>query len=734
MLFFQGVLLLGYGYAHWLTSRFRPKRQRDVHLLMLSVSLVLILVHHIVWNSSLLPNADWKPGDSSQPIGRLLLLLTISVGSPFLVLSSTSPLLQQWFSRTHPAKNTYRLYALSNLGSLIALIGYPLFLEPLLSVSFQASCWAGGYILFAVVCAACAFRSGLPGLASLALEPEGQANPSLLLRKPRWTELSLWLGLPLGTSILLLAITSQICQEVAVVPFLWVVPLALYLLSFILSFESERIYHRGVFLPFMAVGVTLVCLLFYEGVKVRIFQQVVVYSLALFFCCLVSHGELSRLKPDSRYLTTYYLMIATGGALGGAFAGLVAPLIFSGFYELPLGLWLCCALIFLVLLRDRDSWVYRCHPWPSLLFLLPLAGMIVYYWDFGWAESVLTGAFRSCAAVVGRVVTTLPLAVVLTLAVWKCWRRLHSPKVAVGGLAAWLLLLGGLLYLRIQNSLEDCIWRARNFYGVLYVLNEDADIAADHLLRLRHGRITHGLQYQEPAKSRLPTTYYGLNSGVGLALQNHPRRLAASPQERGLRIGVVGLGVGTLACYAKPGDYLRIYEINPDVVRLSLGTPAFFSYLKNCLGKVEVVVGDARLALENELRRGQPQEFDLLAIDAFSSDSIPVHLLTREALQLYLRHLRMPDGVLALHITNRYLNLRPIAWKLAASLELHGVSIYSNVVGELAWSSHWILLSSSSKPLSCPEIQAAKTQDLIQAGGARLWTDDYSNLLQAIKW
>lgn len=736
MLFFQGVLLLGYAYAHGLTTWLQPKRQRTAHIFLLLFSLALILSLRIAWKSPLLPNVAWKPINNSQPVGRLLCLLTVSVGLPFFVLSSTGPLLQRWSSRTHPIRRTYRLYALSNLGSLVALIGYPLFLEPSLSLSLQAICWAAGYLLFAGLCASCACRSVLSPLGGegLLVDPAVDSCPETKNFDPSWSDFSLWLGLPLGTSLLLLAITNQICQEVAVVPFLWVAPLGLYLLSFILTFESDRIYQRGVFLPLMASAVSLVCLLLYEGVQVQIATQVLVYCLALFFCCMVLHGELSRLKPAARHLTTFYVIIATGGALGGVFAGLAAPLLFKGFDELPLGLWLCCALVILVLLRDRNSWVYRRHPWPGLFFLLPLAGMMVYYWNLGWLETALTVTFNACAAEVGRIAVVVILAGVLTFLLWKNWQRLNNSKVTVSCLTVWLFLLGWLFYLRIQNSLEDCIWRKRNFYGVLVVLSENSATPLDHFLRLRHGRVSHGLQYQDPVKSRLPTTYYGLNSGVGLALQLHPRRFADSPRDRNLRIGVVGLGVGTLASYAKPGDYVRIYEINPDVIRLSLGNPAFFSYLKNCLGKVEVIPGDARLSMEKEILEGQPQEFDLLAVDAFSSDAIPVHLMTREALQLYLRHLRMPDGVLAIHITNRYLDLRPVVWNLSSNLGLQAVSIYSDPVGELAWSSHWMLLSPNSSLLSRPEIQAAKTAVFARDVGARPWTDDYSNLLKAVKW
>jgi spermidine synthase len=293
--------------------------------------------------------------------------------------------------------------------------------------------------------------------------------------------------------------------------------------------------------------------------------------------------------------------------------------------------------------------------------------------------------------------------------------------------------LGFVFHSHAKDYLEGSVTVLRNFYGVLVVVEEDPEEPNGHLYRLRHGRTTHGLQFQTEDRRYLPTSYYGLNSGIGLALFQHPRRLAMGASKRNLRIGVVGLGVGTIAAYARAGDYLRYYEINPNVVGLSLGANSYFTYLKHCPGKVDVILGDARISMESELERNGPQGFDLLAIDAFNSDAIPVHLLTQQAMAVYLKHLRAPDGIVAIHISNRYLDLRPVVWGLADHFDLALAYIDSSAVGDLAWGSSWMLLAQNPKILQQPEIAKATTPRNLNDYHSRLWTDDYSNLFQILK-
>lgn len=736
MLFFQGMLLIGYAYAHILSSCCKSKRQRSIHLALLVISILLLAAQQWEWNLPLLPHASWKPPDSSQPVWRVTLLLTISVGLPFLVLSTTGPLLQRWFSRSHPEQSPYRLYALSNLGSLLALISYPLLAELLLPLKAQSILWSSIYVLFVFLCGVCSmWMTG--GSEEIESSNPVLADGVSYVRNDNvtgWVDYAMWLGLSASTSALLLAVTNQLCQEVAVVPFLWVLPLSLYLLSFILCFESDRFYRRDVFQPAMVVALVLACIVLFQGVEIQIPGQVLAYSFILFTFCMVCHGELSRLKPSPLQLTAYYLMIALGGALGGVFVALVAPLIFNGFWELHWGLWFCCLLACLALLKDSSSWIYLRHPGIASFLPVILLGVTGYYlfempWD--WLPDSLATLYLP--PWVKIILLCLGLGVFTWLSWWSI-SRLGRPHGAMVSLMLSLLLLATLLHSRIRVYLEDSIWTTRNFYGVLVVLDEDKENALDHRLRLRHGRITHGLQFQEPAKRRLPTTYYGLNSGLGLALQYHPKRSSGFAPPGQLRIGVVGLGVGTIAAYARPGDIVRFYEINPDVIRLSQRNPISFSYLRDCPAQVEVVAGDARLAMERELALGTPQEYDLLAIDAFSSDSIPVHLLTREALGVYLSHLRKPDGILALHITNRYLDLKPVIWQLADHLGLQSTFVHSEGIGDLAWESQWMLLGWNRAVLGRPEIVKASTPRENTLRRLRLWTDDYSNLFQVLRW
>ena len=723
MLFFQLLLLGGYAYAHAVASGLTPRTQRRLHVALLVLGLAAMGLSAMVWKSPVLPGPGWKPAGPERPVLRILAVLVASVGLPYFLLSTTGPLLQAWFARSYPGVSPYRLYALSNVGSLLALVTYPFVVEPRFSLHTQAIVWAGGFALFVAGSSICAgrFAASGAGAAAVVQDLAVEAAP------PTWAMRLLWLVLAACASMMLLATTNQICQEVAAIPFLWVLPLCLYLLSFIFCFQSDRLYRRAIFGPMLAVGVGVAAVVLNKGFSVPLKSQLVVYAFALFAVCMVCHGELVRLKPGPRQLTSFYLMVSAGGAAGGFFVGIVAPRVFDGFWEIHLALWLAGLLGAVVLALDPGSWLRAGRPWPALVVLLGALALAAAVLESSVWDAVLAvfrnalATFRQAALAAG-VLLLAAAALAATRAVW--WRR-GRPWFAACCLTFALALIAATLRADIRDFRSDAVFVTRNFYGVLTVEEENKESADMHLLKLRNGRIVHGFQYQAASKRDLATSYYGDRSGIGLAILKHPRRAA------GLKIGVVGLGVGTVAAYAHSGDTVRFYDINPEVVRLSLGPHRIFTYLADCTGNVEVVQGDARLSLERELARGQPQRFDVLAIDAFSSDSIPVHLLTREALAVYLAHLARPDGILAVHISNRYLNLQPVVKGLADSLELDASLVDLESDGA-SWGSTWILLSPDDDVLQRSGIDDDAVGLEVEKP-VRLWTDDYSNLFQVLK-
>lgn len=656
MLFFQLLLLAGYAYAHWVVTHLRPRGQAVAQAALVTVSLALMGLLAWRWGVPIIPDASWKPATPDFPITRIIALLTVAVGLPYFVLSTTSPLLQSWFSRALPGKSPYRLYTLSNVGSLLALLSYPFLIEPALAMRAQAAVWSIGYTAFVIgylVCAAVAARTaGATGeLATIAAD-EGAA--------PTMRQKLLWVALPALASTLLLAVTNQVCQEIAVIPFLWILPLSLYLLSFIICFDNPRWYSRDVYLPLLLVALPALAAVIHKQDDLAVKVQLPVYCVVLFICCMFCHGETVARKPRPRHLTGFYLAISIGGAVGGLFVALVAPLIFKRFYELHVALALC--------------WVL---------------GLVAL-----WRWQALSAMARQVATCV-------------------------------------LLALALLLPLRALTHHDDSDTRillsSRSFYGVFYVKDENANDPETHRHKLVHGGTVHGIQYMAAEFRRTPLSYYTPTSGIGLALQNHPRRLAGLP----LRIGVVGLGTGTLAAYGKPGDTIRYYEINPRVVAMAKD-PQYFTFLSDCPAQVDVALGDARLSLERELRDTGSQQFDVLALDAFSSDAIPAHLLTKEAVALYVQHLRKPDGILAIHTSNRSLNLKPIAFGIADSYGLQSALVIDPSKKPGVYASDWVLCTPSRTALQNPAIKKA-TSERPQWRKLRLWTDDYYNLYQILK-
>ena len=638
MLFFQVVLLLGYLYAHWL-NKLAPRRQAMLHIALLAVSLATLPI---------IPNAGWKTAGLAHPSASILTLLAVTVGLPYFLLSSTSPLLQAWYARTHAAGMPYRLFALSNFASMLALLTYPFLVEPNLPSPVQAVAWSGGFVGFAAICALTAWRtSAAETLPHYERTGDGELAPGVAVRM-------IWFGLASSASVLLLAVTTHLTQDVAAIPFLWIVPLAVYLLSFIVCFEAPCLYSRPVFLPLFLASLAYMAYRLSPGhIKMDLRVVIALFALALFNCCMVCHGELVRLKPHPRYLTGFYVIVSLGGAMGGVFVGLVAPNLFRAYYEFPLGLILCAVV--------------------------------------------------AC--------------VVFSMAIWRS--GFHVKQAAIGvlvlALAAYSYSLGQIM-VRMVDGYEVV---ERNFYGQLRVYREGDPRLDDHaFVRLIHGTINHGQQLLREEYRRQPITYFCPQSGIGRGM----RALEGAPR----RIGILGLGCGTLAAYGRAGDTLRIYEINPQVPDIANRK---FTYLKDTPAKVELALGDGRLLLESE----PDQHFDMLVMDAFSGDSVPVHLITREALATYFRHLK-PSGILAINISNNYLNLEPVVERAASAFGQLAL-VYHFVPDdddELCFGCAWTLIMSQATTDAHPQLKDGATL-LKQERPFRVWTDEFSNMFSILK-
>ncbi len=626
MLFFQMALLLGYLYAHWL-HRQPSRRQAAVHSILLALSLALLPI---------VPGAAWKPVDARDPLLPILGLLTVTIGLPYFILSATSPLLQSWYSRAGALP--YRLFALSNLASLLALLSYPVLVEPYLPVKLQSYIWSGLYAVFALCCAASAW------LADTHAAPATDAAPLAPAPSPR--ERLLWIALAACASTLLLSVTTFITQDIAAIPFLWVLPLSAYLLSFILCFDSPRIYRRDCWLPLLAAA--LACFAYFlwpRSSRIHMPATIAAITLSLFVVCMVCHGELARRRPHPTRLTGFYLMVSVGGAIGGLFVGLAAPGLFNAYYEFPIGLSLCAVLVASLLIR------------------------------------------RGMRPLLSSALIAVTLAYVLTLAVLT------------------------------RDTLTGFRVIARNFYGQLRVIDDGADDEEGADRKLLHGRINHGIQLRDPAERRTPVAYFCEAGGAGKIMHSRP---AGMPW----RVGIVGLGAGSLMPYSKAGDTFRIYEINPQVLDLAQSQ---FTYLRDSPAKVEVALGDGRLILERE----PANRFDVLVIDAFSGDAIPVHLVTREAFALYFRHLK-PGGLLAVNISNRYLDLEPVMERAASYFGKTALvfDYYAKPDDPLCSSSSWAALVDSAQPIPEP-LKSGRA--LKPRPGFRIWTDDFSNMFRILK-
>lgn len=666
MVFFQVALLAGYFYSDFVIRRLKPHRQALVHTVLVLASLAFL---PITAAESL------KPADSSQPIGRILLLLTATIGLPYLVLATTGPLVQAWFTREFRTARVYRLYALSNLASMLSLVAYPPLIEPNASGQQQSIGWSLAYAVFAALAIAAAWRGarherlddGLPSDATETGTPGGAAAAQGV---PGVARQALWLLLAALGSVLLLAVTTHITQNVASIPFLWVLPLALYLITFILCFDGEGWYKPQWYRP----AASLACLVMLWGLTHRvgdtglerglmpIRQAVPVYALGLFVLCMFVHGELVARKPAPAFLTRFYLMVSLGGAVGGLLVGIAAPLVFVWYWELPIAL---SAVALLAVMLSRST--SRDQPQDGTR---PAAGL-------------------------SRV-------------------RMATALLA---LVACLGLTGD--YLRwIHGEMMEV---SRNFYGTLRVRAVDGKTPESTRRQLLHGEILHGEQFTSPQRSRLATTYYGESSGIGRLISEQRALHGGAP----MRVGLIGVGVGTLATYGQAGDEFRLYELNPAVMDLAA---RHFSYIADSAARITTVLGDARLMLERE----PAQRFDVLAVDAFSSDSIPVHLLTREALAAYRRHVG-DNGAVAFHITNRYLDLSGVVRRLADEQKLQATLIADDPPQSSPnYLSRWIIVTGDARLTE--RLRAGGGQEVDPPPPSRAtWTDDHHNLFEVLK-
>jgi SAM-dependent methyltransferase len=701
MVFFQCMLLAGYFYSDFLARRLSVKTQTKVHGLLLLLSLVMLPIT---------ASEGFKPNDANNPIGRILLLLFVTIGLPYFMLSTTGPLVQSWFAKRYasdsvanPGKpiNVYRLYALSNIASMAALIAYPPLIEPFASGKLQSWGWSAGYAVFVALAMLTAWVSQkhiphaeLAPVSEPLVSGSGTPLTSMVSELPgsgarlRWREQLLWLGLAALGSVMLLTVTIHITQNVASIPFLWVLPLAIYLITFILCFDGKGWYLRVWYLPLSALTVAMLMAgliyrwnddweprdgvtgLFVSGIM-HIEQAVPLYAWGLFVLCMVCHGELVARKPLPQHLTRFYLMVSLGGAVGGLLCGIAAPLLFN------------------------------------------------YYWEF-------------------------PLALMI-FAILVAWLAQDSVKyLSLGAVAACMLFF----YQHVEQVRQDTVAMSRNFYGTLRI-RAASEESSNSKWRLLHGVINHGEQYRSEKFKHLATTYYGEESGIGRAIigtrevlsQKSQLPGAQAPVAQAQKVGVVGLGVGTLIAYARAGDEYRLYELNPTVLDYAREK---FTYLKDSPAKVVSALGDARLVMERE----PDQKFDVLAVDAFSSDSIPVHLITREAVRLYARHVK-PDGVIAFHISNRYLDLQPVVAQLAADIGYSAIRWLDDPGDEsYLYRSDWILVTKNTAFMAWLDLKAQAHQDvkpkehekglqrpdrLKPRPSLEPWTDDRNNLFQILK-
>ncbi len=784
--FFQTALLAGYFYADLLARRLPRRVQIVVHLLVLWATLASLPI---------IPRGDHQSIGDQHPGWQIFTLLLLTVGPVYGMLATTGPLLQSWFAARFPDRSPYRLFALSNFASLLALVSYPLIFEPTTTVRQQAGGWSVAYLAFIVFCSWSGVVTWLGTKANDNDETIAPTDASNVRGSPRRlrtviAEILMWMLLALVPSVLLLAVTNELSQDVAVVPMMWVVPLALYLLTFIICFDHTSWYRRDVCGAMLLLGSlgTIYCLAYPTSLSYP--TQFGILNATLFAAGMTCHGELARMQPEAGRLTLFYLMLSIGGALGGLFVVVVAPLIFSRFYELPLALAAAAALTFGRWIWQRDGGsLMRVVAWVSVaasgglvlgfyaiqgrlaeslgwrvIFVLALVGLAIglmgwrywtaslrgaaensteggasprvdrLWWLIAWLGLALYGSwllvFPQSVHDWGALATLGMVVVLWGAAVVTQFRPVFSAGVAqhLGGLVAAAMVLAVVVaaMLGTPHYGGKLLALKRNFFGITGVAEYQSPV--DGTFReIFNGRIGHGRQFLRDDLKLQPNIYYGPTSGVGRAFAAHPRRIAG----HSLHVGVIGLGTGTLVVWGQPGDSFVYYEINPAVVELA---DEFFTYRQEAPVTTRTRLGDARVILESDLRAGVREQFDLLIVDAFSGDAIPRHLLTKEAMDVYIEHLK-PDGVLAFHISNHHLNLEPV---VRGAAEVHGLktaAVYDDPENSLGrtsriFSSDWMLVSRNDE--FWLKLGLSENPEKIRVKSL-LWTDDFGSLLPIIK-
>jgi hypothetical protein len=713
MVFFQASLLAGYAYAHWSTKLLGLRRQAILHAL---ITLSPLLLLPIAIRTS-------DPPAHGSPIPWLLLTLALAVGLPFFLASTTGPLMQRWFAATGhaAAKDPYFLYAASNAGSLIALLAYPLLLEPTTAIQQQSWLWTFGYIALALLILACAaviIRKGaempkpqmVPGAAAsepstprhldTSTPPLNTSTPRQLLRQRLF-----WILLAFIPSSLMLGATQYISTDVAAVPLLWVIPLAIYLLTFILAFSTRRLFSTDALSDTLAIVMAALTLVFLVRGEYRlpIWGLFGLHIAALFIAALFCHTRLAELRPPVHRLTEFYLLLALGGVLGGAFNGLLAPTIFTGVIEYPLVLVLAC----LVRLQTRKPYFSSQPAWFGALFDV-CAGILIALIFFLLDDMVFRLGIRNVGIRLGIAVGIPAIAVYLL-----------SPRryaFAVG--IAALLAISQL----IQPTEGRLLHQERTFFGVYRIFRNDNILHPIHAYTtLVHGTTVHGAQYLDPEKAREPLTYYHRKGPLGDLFTT----FADSPILDSL--GLVGLGAGAIAAYGREGQTMVFHEIDPAVIRLAQD-PEYFTYLRDSNADIRFDIGDGRLTMA----RLPDAVYGVIVLDAFSSDAIPVHLLTLEAFQLYLKKLQ-PRGIIAVHISNQYLYLEPVVARIADELNLAAIHRLDDPgkaeeTRSMRSTSEWILLARAPQDLG-PLASSPNWRPLRRKPNAPLWTDSYSNIL-----
>jgi hypothetical protein len=691
LVFFQTALLLGYCYAHAQRRYIPPRMQIISHLCLMLVFLCLLPAR--------VPDG-WIPPAQGNPIPWLLLLLSASVGLPFVILSASAPLFQNWFSLSGElrAKDPYFLYAASNFGSLVGILGFPLIIEPRMTLANQAWLWTGGYVvlILIVVSGSALIWGRISSQQAVTLEATQGSDTS----SPRmW-----WLLLSAVPSSLLQSVTTYVTTDLASVPLLWVIPLGLYLISFVLVFSRRQLLPHGFMIYSQPVVLLALVLGAFWFPSIGLLWMLLLNLAALFVTAMVCHGELVRLRPSTDRLTEFYLIIAAGGVIGGIFNLILAPLLFSSLMEYPIALVIAGLLI-------PSTKAVREKSRRLIDVAIPVAILLVLFGIVWSAETWMGIAFdrmdRAIVAIAGGVV------------VYLCY---HHPLRFGLGLAA-LIVAGMYSASYDKHDSWKTVYAERNFFGILKIQSHPRF----QWLRMKHNTTSHGIQIGKGKWRRAPTLYYTNIGPVGDMFRCRP------PVPSGRKIAVAGLGVGTMASYAAPNDHWMFYEINPAVVNFA-SDPNHFTYLKDSPAKTEVILGDARLALKN----APEGYFQVILLDAFSSDSIPVHLLTREALSMYLTKLA-PEGLLAFHISNRHFDLVSVLKSLAIDLHLTGLWTMHHPSADYrrslaAVSSNWVVLARKAKDLEClVKTGRWNRLDENEEPVPRTWTDDYSNIIECLR-